>query len=181
MKRHLPGVLVFALIVSVSIAVFAFVRLLTGPFDSQAVPPIIEVADTKAYPSNSDRNYTARLVQYDNQTRRLTAPLEVDRAVLNGQTAVNVELAINASYTGAQTMRLEGIATVLPGYGEKAMIVVDLIVPRNIDLRKGQNYYVAFRIGSNAGSLDPTDFGKSTPIIFIHPRPTTQRGPVILQ
>lgn len=185
MKRHLPGLLIFGLIVGVSIAALAFVRSVSDSFDTASVPPVVDDVEHPRFSSLTEEDYVVRLVQYNYLTRRLTAPLEIERRSLAGRSNVKIGFTINSSDSDSETFRLDTVADVLPGKGEKAFVVVDTIVPGNIVFRKDQNYYISFRIDSNVGdSTDRTGFGKPSPVVFVHPQPTKRPGgpgPVILQ
>jgi hypothetical protein len=182
MKRHLPGFFVFVLIVGVSVTAFALIRSIPRRFDTGSVPPVVDVRDAPT--SDKTEAYRARLVQYVDPTRRLTAPLEVDRDSIGDVSSVAVALVITASETGSREVRMDTVATVLPGQGNTAVVVVDLILPPTVVLRKGENHYIKFRVGSDdrpAGSLNFDDFGKASPIVLVHPSPSVRKGPVILQ
>lgn len=185
MKRHLPGVLIFVLIIGMSIAVIAFIRSVPVSFDTASIPPVADELDPSRSSSLAEEDYVVRLVQYNYVTRRLTAPLEIERTSLAGRTNFNIALAIKSSDSDSGIFRVDAVATVLPGQGAKAFVVVDLIVPENIDLKDDQNYYITFRINSKGGdSMDRTGFGRVTPIVFVHPRAAKRpggTGPVILQ
>jgi len=180
MKRHLPGFLVFVLIISVSIAVYAVGRSLARSFDATALPPV-GVEEPHASSPSKPLSYVAEFVQYDQETRRLTARLQVDRDSLEGRSSLGLIVAIVTYDRSFQRYRVETVGRVLPGSGEKATVLVELSVHSTVVLNRSQNYYASFGIASEGVRFDRPDLGSDSPIVFVHDKTLTRRGPVILQ
>lgn len=184
MRRHLLGLSIFLLIVSVSVAAYAFVRSLTRSFDPRSVSPVVEVDETPASTSAKGPDYVTRLVQYDHKTHILTARLEVDRRDIHSRSTIGVTIALDGSEAGFRSLYFRSIGKVLPGDGQKAVVVVEQTVPASLQLNPDTNHYAAFRISQGEDSLStlkPGDFGTESPVVFVHPRTSSMRGPVILQ
>lgn len=186
MKRHLSGLLVFSLIIGITFAAYAFVNSVSRTFDGQEVPPVaeVDVDRTGVIPVSAPKKYVARVVQYDQTTRRFTARLEVERGDIAARSAVEVMVAIDGSEPGFRSLYFQALGKVLPGSGEKAVLLIEQAVPSSLQLNSGTNHYAAFRIATNDDSLTnlvPGDFGPEIPIVFAHTKTSIRRGPVIIQ
>lgn len=190
MKRHLLGVSVFVLIVVISISALSFVQSLNRSLDVRSVPPVIEVDEAPLSSPAKSLDYATRFVQYDDRTRLLTARLEVERSEIGRRSTVEVRVAVDGSRTGFPSVTFPAMGKVLPGNGEKAVIVVEKVISDALRMSQHDNHYAAFSIPQNGDSLrdvSSPEFGFRSPIVFAHPQVEVRRqvdvrkGPVILQ
>lgn len=142
MKRHLPGLLVFTMIVGVSMAAYGLITSLSRTLDPRSVPPVIAVDEVPVPQPAKTTNYLTRLVQYDHKARRLTARLEVDRNAIGGRSTVEVTLAVDGSEAGFRSLYFRAVGKVLSGDGQSAIIVVDQTVPESLQLNPNANHYM---------------------------------------